>query len=69
MAWIGMDSTEPILITGATGLVGSAVARKLVAAGFPVRALVRANSPRSQLAGLDLELVVGDLKGLVRFAY
>jgi len=57
-----MNNTERTLITGATGLVGSAVARKLVAAGFPVRALVRANSPRSQLEGLDLEFAVGDLR-------
>jgi dihydroflavonol-4-reductase len=57
-----MTNAGRTLITGATGLVGSAVARKLVAAGFPVRALVRANSPRSQLAGLDVEFAVGDLR-------
>jgi dihydroflavonol-4-reductase len=57
-----MDSTTRTLITGATGLVGSAVARKLVAEGFPVRALVRSNSPRSQLDGVDLELVAGDMR-------
>jgi dihydroflavonol-4-reductase len=59
---MAMDIAGRTLITGATGLVGSAVARKLIAAGFPVRALVRANSPRSQLAGLDLEYAVGDLR-------
>jgi len=57
-----MDSTARTFITGATGLVGSAVARKLVAEGFPVRALVRSNSPRSQLDGLDLEFVAGDMR-------
>ena len=57
-----MDSTARTLITGATGLVGSAVARKLVAEGFPVRALVRSNSPRSQLDGVDLEFVAGDIR-------
>jgi dihydroflavonol-4-reductase len=58
----GMGSTAPTLITGATGLVGSAVARRLVAEGFPVRALVRPGSPRHQLDGLDLEFVAGDIR-------
>jgi dihydroflavonol-4-reductase len=57
-----MDYAGRTLITGATGLVGSAVARKLIAGGVPVRALVRPNSPRAQLEGLDLEFVVGDLR-------
>jgi dihydroflavonol-4-reductase len=50
------------LITGASGFVGSAVARALVRDGFPVRALVRKGSPRSHLNGLDLEFVEGDLR-------
>jgi dihydroflavonol-4-reductase len=50
------------LITGATGLVGSAVASKLVAQGFAVRALVRPGSPRSHLEGLGLEYVAGDIR-------
>jgi dihydroflavonol-4-reductase len=50
------------LITGATGLVGSAIARKLVAAGTKVRALVRPGSPRFHLAELDLEFVEGDMR-------
>jgi dihydroflavonol-4-reductase len=57
-----MDSTARTLITGATGLVGSAVARKLVAYGYPVRALVRPSSPRLHLDGLDLEFVGGDIR-------
>ncbi len=57
-----MTHKEKILITGASGFVGSAVARKLVEAGFSVRALVRASSPRAHLAGLDLEFVEGDLR-------
>jgi len=59
---IGMASTEPTLITGATGLVGSAVAKKLLAEGFAVRALVRPGSPRFHLDGLDLEFVTGDIR-------
>jgi len=38
------------------------VAAKLVERGFSVRALVRATSPRSHLAGLDLDYVQGDLR-------
>ncbi|HEY1749327.1 MAG TPA: hopanoid-associated sugar epimerase [Xanthobacteraceae bacterium] len=57
-----MGTTQHTLITGASGLVGSAVARKLVVAGFRVRALVRSTSPRAQLDGLDLEYAVGDIR-------
>ena len=57
-----MNSSAKTLITGATGLVGSAVARKLIAEGFPLRALARSNSPRFHLEGLDLEFVVGDIR-------
>jgi len=49
------------LVTGATGFVGSAVARKLLAAGFKVRLLTRKGSDRRNLAGLDAEIVEGDL--------
>jgi dihydroflavonol-4-reductase len=56
-----MSGKGQVLVTGASGFVGSAVARKLVEAGFSVRALVRASSPRFHLDGLDLEYAVGDL--------
>jgi len=49
------------LVTGATGFVGSAVARALAARGHALRLLVRGSSDRSNLAGLDAELVTGDL--------
>src|SRR5579883_1623255 len=57
-----MAGTAATLITGASGLVGSAVARKLVAEGVPVRALVRSASPRFHLDDLGLEFVDGDIR-------
>jgi dihydroflavonol-4-reductase len=57
-----VTSGDKVLVTGASGFVGSAVAAKLVERGFSVRALVRASSPRSHLAGLELDYVQGDLR-------
>jgi dihydroflavonol-4-reductase len=57
-----MSNKEKILVTGASGFVGSAVARRLVEAGYSVRALVRGKSPRTHLAGLDLNFFEGDLR-------
>lgn len=50
------------LVTGASGFVGSAVARALDAHGLKVRALVRATSPKRNLEGLNAELVQGDMR-------
>ncbi|MCX7061468.1 MAG: NAD-dependent epimerase/dehydratase family protein [Gammaproteobacteria bacterium] len=49
------------LVTGATGFVGSAVARRLLAEGFKLRLLSRPNSDRQNLKGLDATIVEGDL--------
>lgn len=56
-----MPSSTPALVTGATGFVGSAVARALLAHGHPVRVLVRQGSDRRNLAGLPVEIAAGDL--------
>jgi dihydroflavonol-4-reductase len=57
-----MSTADIVLVTGASGFVGSAVARAAAARGFSVRALVRASSPRANLADMDCEIVEGDMK-------
>jgi dihydroflavonol-4-reductase len=51
-----------VLVTGASGFVGAAVVRALLAQGERVRVLVRGSSPRLNLAGLEVETAVGDLR-------
>jgi dihydroflavonol-4-reductase len=57
-----VSSRDLVLVTGASGFVGSAVARMAAQQGFDVRVLVRAGSPRTNLAGLDAQIVVGDMR-------
>jgi len=49
-------------ITGATGFIGASITRELLKEGRQVRALVRASSDTSNLAGLDVEFWKGDLR-------
>ncbi len=49
------------LVTGGTGFIGSAVARALITAGYQVRVLVRESSDHTNLDGLDVDIVEGDL--------
>jgi len=50
------------LVTGATGFVGSAVAKNLLKRGHKVRVLARPNSDRRNLADLPVEIVEGSLE-------
>lgn len=56
-----MTENGPTLLTGASGFVGSAVARVLAARGHRLRLLVRPTSDRRNLAGIDAELALGDI--------
>ena len=59
-----MQSGDQVLVTGATGFVGSAVARLLDERGFAVRVLARPTSPRRNLEGLNCEVVLGDITNI-----
>lgn len=52
-----------VLITGVTGLVGSAVAKELLSHGFVVKALVRSDIAATKVSRLsgDIETVEGDV--------
>lgn len=51
-----------VFLTGATGFVGSHVARVYAAAGAELRLLTRSSSNLSAIEGLNAEVVVGDLR-------
>ena len=64
-----MDDSSPVrpvgdrvMVTGGSGFVGSAVLRALAGRGFEVRALARASSPRANFAGVDCQIVEGDMR-------
>jgi len=53
---------DVVLLTGASGFIGSALARKLLAKGFEVRTLVRPTSNLRRLSDIGVERTVGDLR-------
>jgi dihydroflavonol-4-reductase len=53
---------EPILVTGATGFVGAAIVRALLARGEAVRVLARPSSDRRNVANLHVEVAEGRLE-------
>ena len=53
-----------VLLTGASGFVGSHVAAAFVQAGYALRCGLRPSSSRRWLAGLDFETVLLDLQNL-----
>ena len=54
--------SERAFVTGATGFIGSAVTRALLAAGHSVVALVEPGANRAALEGLSIDTVEADLR-------
>ena len=50
------------LVTGGTGFIGANLVRLLLEEGFSVRVLARPESQKTNLDGLDVECVLGDLR-------
>jgi dihydroflavonol-4-reductase len=57
-----MTKSAEVLLTGASGFVGSAVLRELLLNGMAVRALVRPNSRYEDLIARGVQFVEGDLR-------
>ena len=60
-----MEKTKPVLVVGATGLLGMEICRQLIAANIPVRGMVRNTSDRNRvnmLKDMGVETITADLK-------
>ncbi|MDD8019099.1 MAG: SDR family oxidoreductase [Bacteroidota bacterium] len=53
---------KTILVTGATGFIGSNLTKKLIESGYTVRILRRENSPLTNLENVDVEHRIGDVR-------
>lgn len=63
-----MSRADITLVTGVSGFVGSAVARRLAASGVAVRGLARSTSARTNLDDFPGQLVEGDARDPVAMA-
>ena len=54
--------SDQVLVTGASGFIGSATVRALLRSGYRVRVLVEPERSDDNLAGLEVERVVGDIR-------
>ena len=60
MAELGIGGRDLMLVTGASGFLGAAIANCARAAGYRARVLIRTSSPRTNIHPDD-EVVLGDL--------
>jgi dihydroflavonol-4-reductase len=54
--------TGTVLVTGASGFVGAAVARAALRRGFKTKVLMRPTASRANIQDLDVEPVTGDMR-------
>ena len=52
-------------VTGATGFIGGNLVRELLKQGYQVKALVRNESNRKNIEGLDMDVIFGELRDKV----
>ena len=54
--------SDTVLVTGASGFVGAAVARAALARGFKTKVLMRPSASRANIEGLNVAPVSGDMR-------